>query len=212
MINTRNTTLNQRPKALNAIGMNIPIHVDFGMVGNPFMFVSNLSHSIIGGELVSVESGITRDFLINEGNDSVPFNIGGNLSNYLATSLNSTDNLRLTLSTPTTLALAFATYVGLVNFYIAIKVLNILTKQCSDLMEHTPSRLIGNTSLSLDLLGRDTASSRSHTVDSLKPNSEGCSGFIEDSASSGIDLRPTVITAVAVAVLYSMMLCYLNLY
>ena len=57
MIDTRNTTLNQRPKAFNAVGVDIPIDIDFGMVVNPLMFVTKPSHSVIGGELISVERG-----------------------------------------------------------------------------------------------------------------------------------------------------------
>ncbi len=83
MIDTRNTTLNQRPKAFNAIGMNIPTHIDLGMVVNPLMLVANPSHSVVGGELVSVEGGGTSDTPINEGNDSLSLNIRGNYSNDL---------------------------------------------------------------------------------------------------------------------------------
>lgn len=59
MINTRNATLNQRPKAFNAVGVDIPIHIDFGMVVNSLMSITNPSHSIIGGEFVSVKSVAT---------------------------------------------------------------------------------------------------------------------------------------------------------
>ena len=106
MIDTRDTTLNQRPKAFNAIGVDIPTHIDFGMVVNPLMLVANSSQSIIGGELISKEGGITRHFLVDEGNDGMPLNVRGNLSHDFTTSLDSTDNLRLTFCPTPTLASA----------------------------------------------------------------------------------------------------------
>ena len=41
MINTSDTTLNQRPKAFDAVGVDIPIDIDFGMVVNPLMLVTS---------------------------------------------------------------------------------------------------------------------------------------------------------------------------
>ncbi len=46
MIDTRDATLNQRPKAFNAVGVDIPIDIDFGMVVNSLMFVAKPSSDI----------------------------------------------------------------------------------------------------------------------------------------------------------------------
>jgi hypothetical protein len=76
-------------------------------------------------------------------------------------------------------------------------------------VEHTPSCLIGNSHFSLDLLGRDTASGRSHAVDSLKPYSKRCRGLVKYRASSRVDLMPTIITLIAWATSNPMMFGYL---
>ena len=60
MINARNTTLNKRPKAFNAIGVDIPTHIDFGMVVNPLMLVTEPSHSIVSGEFIGKQGSVRR--------------------------------------------------------------------------------------------------------------------------------------------------------
>ncbi len=79
MINTRNTTLNQRPKAFNAVGVDIPIDIDFGMVVNPLMFVTKPCHSVVSGEFIGKQGGVRRYLTSHEGNKGVSFNIGGQL-------------------------------------------------------------------------------------------------------------------------------------
>ena len=76
MIDTANTTLNQRPKAFNAVGMDVPIDVDFRMMVYPFVPVANPSHSVISGELVSIENSTGSDILGQERNESRTLNIG----------------------------------------------------------------------------------------------------------------------------------------
>ena len=77
MIDTRNTTLNQRPKAFNAVGVDIPIDIDFGMVVNSLMLVTEPSRSVVGRELIGKESGITRNLTSHKGGESVSLNIRG---------------------------------------------------------------------------------------------------------------------------------------
>ena len=59
MLDTGNTTLYKRPETFNAVGVDIPLNIDFGVMVNPPVFVTNSSHSVVGGELISIESSIT---------------------------------------------------------------------------------------------------------------------------------------------------------
>lgn len=52
MIDTRDTALNQRPETFDAIGVGIVQDTDFGVMVDPLMLVTELSHSIIGGEFI----------------------------------------------------------------------------------------------------------------------------------------------------------------
>lgn len=52
MIDTRDATLNQRPETFDAIGVDIAPDTDFGVMVNPLMLVTELSHSIISGEFI----------------------------------------------------------------------------------------------------------------------------------------------------------------
>lgn len=51
MINTRDASLNQTPETLNAIGVDIPPHIDFNSMLNAFMVIGDSSHVVIAGEL-----------------------------------------------------------------------------------------------------------------------------------------------------------------
>lgn len=65
MIDTRDTTLNQRPKALDAIGVDIAPNIDFGVMVNSLMLVAELSHRIIGGELGGKQGGVRLPYWPN---------------------------------------------------------------------------------------------------------------------------------------------------
>ena len=107
MINTRNTTLNQRPKALNAVGVNIPIYIDLGAMVNTLVPVTKSSHVVVAREFVSKQRGITGNFISHERNKRVSFNVGHNFGHNFTTSLNSTNNFGFTLCPSTTLTLWF---------------------------------------------------------------------------------------------------------
>ena len=66
MIDTGYTTLDQRPKAFYAVGVDTPTSIDFGAMLNAKVLVAKPSHSVIAGELIGVEGGILGDISAHE--------------------------------------------------------------------------------------------------------------------------------------------------
>ncbi len=72
MIDTRNATLNQRPKALNVVCVNVAVHIDFEMMLNPKVFVVNPSHVVIARKFIGKEGGVTVDIVSHEWDKVMP--------------------------------------------------------------------------------------------------------------------------------------------
>ncbi|MBA7715378.1 hypothetical protein ES703_124419 [subsurface metagenome] len=68
--------------------------------------------------------------------------------------------------------------------------------------------LATNTHLSLDLLGGDTAPSRRHAVDSLKPYPKRRRRLVKYRSSGRVNLMSTVVALIAWTASNSMVLCY----
>jgi hypothetical protein len=209
MIDTSNTTFHQRPESLDAVGVDFPANVLFVMVSDSEVTEPISGHVVIGRELVSVENSVPANLVDCERYDGMPLNIANDLSDHLVISLSSSDNLRLALSSPATLAFSHTTHISLINLYLTRKMMEVLIKQGADLLEHSPGCLIGNAGLPLNLLGGYSASGRGHAIYYLEPDSKWGSGFVEDSSGSRVDLRAAIIAAIACAVLNSMVLGYL---
>jgi hypothetical protein len=93
MVNTGNTTLNQTPKPLYAVGVDIPINIDLRAVVNPLVFVTEPSHMVIAWELISKEGGVWGYLLSHEGDKRMSLNIGNDLGDHLTASLYRTNDL-----------------------------------------------------------------------------------------------------------------------
>ena len=60
MINANYTTLNQRPKAFNAVGVDIPLNINLEMVLNPKVSVANSSHVVVARKFIRLHM-LSRD-------------------------------------------------------------------------------------------------------------------------------------------------------
>jgi hypothetical protein len=78
MVNATNTTLSQRPKTLNAIGMGIPVNIDFRTMLNSPVFISGIGNSVIAREFISIDNGSLSHVLADKRHDSGTFDIGDN--------------------------------------------------------------------------------------------------------------------------------------
>jgi len=207
MINTTNTSLHQRPKALDIVGVDIPTNILFIVVINPQVLNPEPSDMVVGRKCVGIKRSVPVNFINHEWDEGMPFNIGDDLRHDLAIALDCTENFRLALCATTTFALSRSTNIGFINLDLARKMVKIITQQRTDLFEHTPCRLISYPCFTLDLFSRDTASSGTHQINGMKPQFQRCSRFFKYSAYRWMKMMSAVIATIRRTANNFMMLC-----
>jgi len=75
----------------------------------------------------------------------------------------------------------------------------VLIKKFTYLAKHSPSSFIGNASFSLNLFSGNTASGRSYSIDSLKPDSKRCTGLVK----YGVSQRGYLVSAIIALINWS---------
>jgi len=209
MIDARNTTLNQRPKAFNAIGVDFATHIPLGVMFNPQVRISQPCHMVVAGELIREQNRIAVNGTSHEGDKRVPSDIGDDLSHHLAVSFHGTDDFGLTLSATTTPTTPDTAYISLVNLNFPTKLSVSFIKQLPYLREHSPSRLIGYASFTLDLLRRYATTCRRHNKYSVEPSAKRSLGLVEYGVGCGGHLSPAELAGIHLAVGYAVVLCCL---
>jgi hypothetical protein len=209
MVNARNATLSQRPKALNAVGMGRPINIDLSTMLNSPMLVPGIGNSIVARELVSVDDSSSSHVFANKRHDSGTFDIGDDRCGNFAMPLDNTDYGSLAFCPTASLASPNPAEIRFVNFDLAVKGNSIFTEQCPDLFEHSPRCFVGDTSYPLEFHSRMSRTCSGYPKHSIKPSPKRRSRLVEDSTRSRVDLMPTVIALVARSVLNPVVLSYL---
>src|SRR5579864_6449289 len=87
--------------------------------------------------------------------------------------------------------------------------LQILRQQHSDLPEHAPRGFIGDASLTLDLLCRDSATSGSHQVHGLKPDAKRSSALLKNGSREWVDMMAATVASISSASGDTVMLAFL---
>jgi hypothetical protein len=209
MIDPCDATLNQTPKSLNAVSVDIPSSVDLIVVQDSLVLVSDSSHVVIRGEFVSIEGGVPINHAVHKGDKSFALNILNDTGYNFTIPLCGPNDLTLTLSSPTALARSFTPDIGFVYLDLSGKRFAIIIKESSNLMKHAPCCLVSNACFPLYLLGGDTASGGSHAIHDLKPSLKWCRGLVEYSVGGRVDLSATIVALIARAVPNLMVLRYL---
>jgi len=212
MINAIDTTLNNRPEAFDCVGVDRTYGEDLLAMHNAPVRVSELLDEVIAGKLVCVNSvlSIPRDLLPNDRQDCLGFDIGNNLAHYLPfVPVSQAYYWRFAFCTTSRLALAFATDIGFVHLNRTIERIRFFVHEASNLLEHSPRCFIGNSKLSLKLLGGDTASRGSYQKHSVEPRTERGFGLVEDSIGGGRDRATAKLADIDLRASAPIMLCYL---
>ena len=196
MINAVYATLGKTPEALDSIRVNQTTSIDLCGVLNPLVGVANLAHKVVTAKLICINgiAFITRHLLHNQGNQAPSLDIGHDFSHDIAASLDYPHDRGFGLKASALLSAA-STEVRLVNLNIAVHRLLSLSHDSPDCVEHSPSRLVGNSQLPLKLLGRDTTASRSHQEHSIEPGTERRGTVVKDGIGCGADLVAAELTA-----------------
>jgi hypothetical protein len=216
MVNTSDAPFNQRPKAFNGISMSSTFNENFLGVINNLMIKPFISKRIIGTHFIGVNGSTARDLVSNNRHEGIPVSSGDDFgSNLTMTFYNAKHGGFISRATSGKFIPFRHVHIDSLTADIRFIQFNLtrmskcFTQQCANLFEHAPCCFIGNTSFSLDLFSGDTAASRGHAIDNLKPYFKWGSGVVEYRINKRVNLMPTIIAFIASSTYYPMMLCYL---
>ena len=198
MVDAINPALDQRPESLNGVGVDETTGVSLGRVLNRLVGIAELLDKVVASQFVRVDRSVdvSRHLLPKNGQQSPSLDVGYNLGCHRATALNDADHGSLALQAPATLPAPLPSKVGLVNLNAAEHGLLSLPHHAPDLVEHAPSRLVGHSNLSLELLGRYAAAGRSDQEEGMEPTPQRRRAVVEDGVCRGADLGTTELTAI----------------
>lgn len=193
MISTENNTLEMRPKALNAIGVDAVRSNELLLAVAHIVVTETLTaQSLIGNEFVSKQVCVLTDELLDNRHQGLGLGILDLHGNGLTVTLYHTENRSLGLGGTALSAfglLAFvlvgltATEVHFIHFHVTVKRNGIvLGKQCADFLQHIPSGLLRYLAVTGELVRGNTLLVRGNEVHGYKPLAEGQVTALKDSA------------------------------
>ena len=209
MIDARDTTLRQRPEALNAVGVGIPVDIDLSTMLDSLVPVSRHCDSVIAMELIGIDSGSPSYITPNERHDGRTFDVGYDGGSDSPLPLDYADDGSFALCSPSSLAPSDSAEIGLVNFDLTVKRDSIFAEQSPDLLEHSPSGFVSDSSYPLKFLGGMPRACSGHPEHSIEPSRERSSRLVEDGISSRVNLMPAMVALVTWPTLNPMVLSYL---
>jgi len=209
MIDSRDATLCQRPEALGGVGVGIPLHIDFSTMLDSFVPISSLGEPVVAVELIGIDNGSPSHILLDKRHDGGAFDIRNNRGGDFPLPLDYADNGGFALGSPPSLASSDSAKIGFVNFDLTVKRDSVFPEQCPDLLEHSPCRLISDSSYPLKLFGGVSRASGSHPEHGIEPSAEGSGRLVEDGVGGRIDLMPAIIALVARSALNPVVLSHL---
>src|SRR5271165_767493 len=182
--------LQQTEGALDCVGVNVSIHVATETVVNLAMLILELTthRSVVGGEIVGHdEFDIIRDVLVNDFVERAGLDIAyASEAQFSATLPNPNHDFLLAISASgnASVVVMMPTYVGLINFYDAVKrwALHFLHR-CADAMTQVPRSLIALLSKHpIDLAGRHAFLGFGQQVGNDEPRNQRQVGVMEHGA------------------------------
>ena len=212
VVGSVHAALGVAPERLNSVRVGRTIHVDLGGVVDPLMLVASLGQRVVAGHLVAEDSAGWKHVSVNEREQSLGLDIGNHFGNNLAFALHNASNDGLSTGAASALVgtfafvavLVMATHVSLVHFNVTREQVDFFIHQMTDQSEHSPSRLVGDSNLALELFGRDASPGVSHDEYGVEPILQRSAGLVHDGVGGRGYLVSTVIALVSLAATYQM--------
>ena len=222
MIHAANPVLNQTPKTLYGISVNVAFDVHAArmldsavpILKRDSIFGSQVAHFVVQRRFIGVHGTAFSDVFLNESCQMPVIYFGNRLCNYLTSALNNGDNrsfLAVESWRSASGILPHAAHVGFVyldRWPLQFQII-AFGEHRANLLEHTPCGFVSDTAFSLNLLCRNPAASRTHQVHGIEPCLERSSGLFHDGSSERINLSPAVIAAICGAILDAIVFAFL---
>src|SRR5882672_1959610 len=217
MIDAAKTILNEAPEAFDCVRMNLANNVDFRAVIDAVMtvLVSVPSKIVIYAIVVGEHRALRKNSFLDDRHNRVLLGIqrGVGANSALAFDYSNYRCLGIGIegSRASRMAALPSANVGLVNLdrlpaLTAERGCVLIIQHRANLFEHAPRGFVGDASLPLNLLCRNSAARRSHQVDRVEPNCQGRGRLVEDCVGGRVNVMTAMIARVRRTAHYAMML------
>lgn len=171
------------------------------------MHVAQAREPIVTEHFVGINGLSSRNMLLNQGDKRSGLNVGNDLYDSWPTPFDHARDDSLSFRSPAPLSWPPSADIGLVNFDLSKQDNIVLSHEGTDLLEHPPSRLVGDTDLPFKLLGRYARPGGRHEEHGMEPGTERGRGLVKDGIGSRGNLGPTKFAAVDLPSLDAVVLC-----
>lgn len=213
MIDAIDTTLDQRPEALNRVYMVDTESVFTLAVTHHTMSVTELLNRVVAGELIGMDGVVSpsRHVIPDDRHDGASFHIFDYRGQDLPLiPVSQPDNGSLTArATPCAFTRPLTADVSLIYFNMPVHRLGFLIHETAYQLEHSPRCLIGNSEFTFKLFSRDTAAGAGHQEHGMKPVAKWGRRFVEYSTSQRTYLITAEVAGVNWLAPYTIMGSYL---
>ena len=199
VVDAVDAALDVAPHAFDVVGVDSPSDVLFGMVSDSGVEVTESAKPVVAGHFVGVDHLPSGDVLLNHRYEGTGLNVGNDFDNGLAVPFHHTRNDSLSSRSTTALAGPLAADVSLIDFDLPKELEVALGHEFADLVEHTPSRLVGDAKLTLQLLGGNARAGGGHEEHGVEPGAQRSGGLVEDGVGGRGDVRAAVFATVDLA-------------
>lgn len=212
-IDTTNTVFREAPKSFESVGVCVSVNVHLRGMVDALVSITHLRQTFVGSSFVCKYSGCGQDVGLNQWKDSRFGRVGYYLCDDSAFPLYRSPDSGFTNRAATgpelfirVLVAFFPAVETFVALYLAGQRLAISFEHLSDQMEHAPSGLVRNTNFATQLFCRDSATSRGHDVDGVKPEFQRGRGVLEDSPFHRVLMASAILTSIRRALSIAMVL------
>jgi hypothetical protein len=213
VVNPTNPSFDEGPKALHGVGMNVSAHVDPLVVLNPAVLVAvfRVANAVINVPLVSKYRAFWHNVFTDNRQQGTTLNVVRSESADTALAFHDSEDRSLRIfDLSARVELSHAAEISLVHLdalaFAAQRWGFLIVEHGANLLEHAPGCFVGNASLPLNLFCRNAATGLRHEVDGIEPSGERSRRFVEDRASSRVNVMAAMVARVGGAAHYAMVL------
>ena len=217
VIDTAQSVLNQTPKALNRVGVNVSHDIDLFAVIDATVNVasfSNVGNTFVPKMFVSENNALRRDVFFNHRQQNRASRSFARKRSDFAFALDQANDHLLVFPVPAADA-ASAAKIRLIDFYaLAVLAANrirfVIGKHRANLLEYAPCGFVRDSRFPLNLLRGNPAASRGHEVDRIEPRRERSGRLMKDRLRRGMEMIAAVVARVRRATRHAMMFGFLS--
>ena len=169
VVNAVDAALDVAPHAFDVVGVDSPSDVLFGMVSDSGVEVTESAKPVVAGHFVGVDHLSSGDMLLNHRHEGTGLNVGDDFDNGLAVPLHHTGHDSLSSRSTSTFAGSVPADVSLIDFDLPKEFEVALGHEFADLVEHAPSRLVGDSELALQLFSGNARAGGGHEEHGVEP-------------------------------------------